>query len=63
VESIEGARGFRQEVASDDGPLVVFGITFTRGNQWFLVTILGDEATATPERLLPAAAAQYEAAS
>lgn len=63
VESIPGARGFRQEVASDNGPLVVFGITFTRGNQWFLVTILGDEATATPDRLLPVAAAQYEAAS
>ncbi len=63
VESIPAARGFRQEVASDDGPLVVFGITFTRGNQWFLVTILGDEATATPERLLPVAAAQYNAAS
>ncbi len=63
VASIPAARGFRQEVASDDGPLVVFGITFTRGNQWFLVTILGDEATATPERLLPVAAAQYDAAS
>lgn len=63
VESIPGARGFRQEIAGDDGPLVVFGITFTRGNQWFLITILGDEATATPERLLPAAAAQYDAAS
>lgn len=63
VETIPGARGFRQEVASDDGPLVVFGITFTRGNQWFLITILGDEATATPDRLLPAAAAQYEAVS
>lgn len=61
VESIPGARGFRQEVASDDGPLVVYGITFTRGNQWFLMTILGDEATATPERLLPVATAQYDA--
>lgn len=63
VESIPGARGFRQEVAGDDGPLVVFGITFTSGNKWFLITILGDEATATPERLLPAARAQYDAAS
>ncbi len=62
VESIPEARGFRQDVPSEDGPLVVFGITFTKGNQWFLVTILGDEATATPERLLPIAAAQYDAA-
>lgn len=62
VESIPGARGFRQEVVDGGDPLVVFGITFTRGNQWFLITILGDEATATPERLLSVAAAQYEAA-
>ena len=39
--------------------LIVFGITFTRGNQWFLVTILGDAETATPERLLPVASAQF----
>lgn len=63
VESIPGARGFRQDVTGEDGPLVVYGITFTRSNQWFLVTIVGDEATATPERLLPIAAAQYDAAN
>lgn len=62
VESIPGARGFRQDVVDGGDPLVVFGITFTQGNQWFLVTILGDEATATPERLLPVASAQFDAA-
>ena len=63
VESIPGARGFRQDVVDGGETLVVYGITFTMQNQWFLVTILGDPATATPERLLPAAAAQHEAAS
>jgi hypothetical protein len=62
VGAIPGARGFRQDVSDGGEPLVVFGITFTRGNQWFLVTIVGDPATATPERLLPAASAQFAAA-
>lgn len=59
VGSIPGARGFRQNIPDADESLVVFGITFTRGNQWFLVTILGDAETATPERLLPVASAQF----
>ncbi len=62
VEAMPGARGFRQDVAGSDGPLVVYGITFTQGNKWFLVTVVGDPSTATPERLLPAAMAQHDAA-
>lgn len=62
VEAMPGARGFRQDVAGSDGPLVVYGITFTERNKWFLVTIVGDPDTATPERLLPAAMAQHDAA-
>ncbi len=59
VESIPDARGFRQNIPDGDDSLVVYGITFTRDNQWFLVTILGDPETATPERLLPVASAQF----
>lgn len=62
VEAIPGARGFEQELTDDGERLTVYGITFTIGNKWFLVTILGDPGTATPERLLPAAVAQYESA-
>ncbi len=62
VEAMPGARGFRQDVAGADGPLVVYGITFTEGNKWFLVTVVGDPSTATPARLLPAAVAQHDAA-
>lgn len=63
VEALPGARGFRQDISDDGDALVVFGITFTSGNQWFLVTILGDPGSATPERLLPVASAQFAAAA
>lgn len=62
VGSIPEARGFTQRLDDSGASLVVYGITFTSRNKWFLVTIVGDPGTATPERLLPAAAAQYESA-
>ncbi len=55
VESIPDARGFRQDSADEVGPLVTWGITFTRNNQWYLLYLLGDPATATPDILLAAA--------
>ena len=58
VESIPAARGFRQDSEDEIGPLVTYGITFTAGNQWYLIYLLGDPATATPDILLAAAEEQ-----
>lgn len=58
VATIPDARGFKQETQDAAGPLVVYGITFTRGNQWFLVTLLGDPEAATPDLVLTAAETQ-----
>jgi hypothetical protein len=55
VATIPDARGFKQETQDASGSLVVYGITFTRGNQWFLVTLLGDPEAATPDLVLTAA--------
>ena len=61
VESIPDGRGFRQDTADASGPLVIWGITFTRNNQWYLVSLLGHPDTATPDLLLTAAEAQAAA--
>ena len=63
VASIPGGRGFRQDGQDESGLLVTYGITFTRNNQWYLVYLLGDPATATPDVILAAAEAQAKAAS
>ena len=63
VESLPEARGFKQETTDASGPVVIYGITFTRDNQWYLVYLLGDPASATPDVVLDAASAQYAAAN
>lgn len=63
VGSIPGGRGFRSEIVDGGETLVVFGITFTRNNQWFLVTIVGAPETATAERVLSVAEEQAESVS
>ena len=63
VESIPDARGFRQDIQDDSGQLVIYGITFTRDNQWFLIYLLGEPDAGIPSIVLAAAEAQVEAAS
>lgn len=62
VERIPGAQGFRQDGTDEIGPIVTHGVTFTAGNRWYLVYLLGDPATATPDIALDVAARQAAAA-
>ncbi len=58
LEAMPGVRGFRQESADEIGPVINFGLTFTVGRRWYLLTLTGDPATATLDILVGAAEAQ-----
>ncbi len=66
IEGQPGVRGFVQYFTEtdDDGPeeLVSLGASFQMGPRWYLVYFVGSAGTVTPEVLVPAVAAQRQAA-
>lgn len=61
VAELPGAHGFRQTSADASGPLVTHGLTFTAGNRWYLLFVLGDPQTATVDIVVEAARQQMAA--
>lgn len=60
IPELPASRGFRTESNDDVGPIVTWGLTFTDGNHWYLLYLVGDPATATVDVLVGAAIQQYQ---
>lgn len=58
-----GVRGFVQEIDDGDEILVSLGAAFHRGARWHLLYLIGSPETVTADVLVPAIAAQLQAAS
>ncbi len=54
LADMEGVRGFKQDSVDEIGPIVSYGLTFTAGRRWYLLTLTGDPATATLDILVGA---------
>ncbi len=61
VAELPGAHGFRQSSVDASGPLVTHGLTFTEGNRWYLLFVLGDPQTATVDIVVDATREQMTA--
>lgn len=54
LADMDGVRGFKQDSVDEIGPIVSYGLTFTSGRRWYLLTLTGDPATATLDILVGA---------
>ncbi|MDA3040099.1 MAG: hypothetical protein O3C27_11335 [Actinomycetota bacterium] len=61
IVELPGTHSFRQTSADASGPLVTHGVTFTQGNRWYLLFILGDPETATVDIVVEATRQQMAA--
>ncbi len=61
IAQLPGAHGFRQTSGDASGPLVTHGLTFTDGNRWYLLFVLGDPQTATVDIVVDATREQMAA--
>lgn len=60
IPELPESRGFRTESRDEIGPIVTWGLTFTTGNQWYLLYLVGDPQTATVDVLVSGAIQQYQ---
>ena len=59
IESLPGVRGFHQSLVDDGEELISLGAAFHVGPRWYLIYVVGDLASVTPEVLVPIVAEQY----
>ena len=61
IAQLPGVHGFRQTSGDASGPLVTHGLTFSDGNRWYLLFVLGDPQTATVDIVVDATREQMAA--
>ncbi|MGI9615634.1 MAG: hypothetical protein ACR2QO_22165 [Acidimicrobiales bacterium] len=58
IDGLSGVRGFAQSFDDGDEELLSLGAAFHSGPRWYLVYLVGNPETVTPEVLVPIVAAQ-----
>ncbi|MEM7339038.1 MAG: hypothetical protein AAF467_10350 [Actinomycetota bacterium] len=64
LNGLPGVRGFTQTIPDGEGgELVSLGAAFSHGDRWYLISLVGDPETVTPEVLSPIISNQHELAT